>query len=161
MFNQFLTGYEVQQIQNDYETLVVSPEATDLILEYAAYAADSDEEVDAVYKINDQERATELKQAETTGLQEIVAVPKLDRYPFGYLKQGDCVFYISTATDLEEPLEGFPVVPESLRIVDPAGKRWIPYAMKAGPEDAQMRVRLGNLQVGQLIPCYSETEISE
>lgn len=146
-FGGFLTPQEIQIIKSDFENILRAPEATLVALKHklpsSVLADDAFGVIDAGEGI--------ITTTSASCLQEIILVQKHGTrfegiLSFGILTFGDCVFYFSKNTDLE--LGDY----ESLRIVAEEVE-WKPIPKKFKAFYNYLSTRLGNDQVGQVVPC--------
>lgn len=155
-----LTSIELAMIEGDYEEILAGPEATDLTIVYTTRLnAAATPRVDPVYKIDDRQVDSNPIEVSVLGLQQVVKLEDLAKYPFGFLHQGDVIFFFSIAVNFLEPLPGFPVVTESLRIRDVARVLWTPYKQVIQDQPDLLKLRIGNIQYGQALPCYNRVDL--
>lgn len=143
----FLTQQEIELIKSDFETVINSPEATLVALQHklpsSALADDAFGVVDA--------GEGSLLTTSATCLQEMIidtkhGVRNEGILAFGILTFGDCVFYFSKDTDLElGEYESLTIVAENVV--------WKPIPKKFKAFYQYLNTRLGNDQVGQVVPC--------
>lgn len=143
----FLSQQEIELIKSDFEDVLRSPEATLVTLRHRL---PSSVLADDSFGIVDAGEGT-ITTTSATCLQEIIIDTKHGTrnegiLAFGILTFGDCVFYFSKDTDLE--LGDY----ESLRIVA-ENVEWKPIPKRFGAFYQYLNTRLGNDQVGQVVPC--------
>lgn len=154
----FLRPTEVALMRHDYENLVKSQDACEVTLEYLTFADPlAPPDIDPVYK-TDRRISSAIKKTvpKVRCIQQVVNVGDVKFLATQIVTVGDCIFYFSNKQNLLEPLEGFPLVQDSLVVVDPSKTRWVPKLPYPGPLPASLVLRVGNSQIGQPMPCRIE-----
>lgn len=141
--HNFLTGNEISLIRCDWQTLLNSPEATNVTFRYQELTGASDK--DDVFDVED----GSSQQQSFTGrvIQEIVKKHDETLLSFGILEVGDVIFYTDIAHDLSVGIEG------SLEVVGPNNVEWSPVPRNLKEFYNYLLTRLGNSQLAQVIPC--------
>ena len=93
------------------------------------------------------------KEAHFRCIHDVPSVEKLDKYPGGFIKEGESVFYFSTKANLREPIHGFPVIWESLTIIDSQDQAWKPKLIDGAVAAFHHKFRVGQHQIAQAVAC--------
>jgi len=142
----FLSSSEIRMMQNDWERLLLSPEAT--IVTFAYMVGVGSEAVDAAFGVSDFD--SEQEQSFTGRvIQEVVNKRSETLLDWGILREGDVIFYCSKSLDLvpSGAIEG------SMEIVGPQSVRWTPVPRNLEAFHNYLLTRLGSSQMAQVIPC--------
>lgn len=150
----YLMPVEINQIRRDYSDLLASPEATTVELHWSSLVEDAATDLDEVYGTPLAEIDPKQPSLKVRVLQNILKEDDIGRYSFAFAKIGWAVFFLPTELNLDEPLDGFPVVKDSLYITDPSGVNWTPHNHEDGPQASHAVFRLGQYQSGQCILCH-------
>jgi hypothetical protein len=151
----FMPQAEVNMIKADYERNLRSPEASSVTLRWRTLLAPESSPVkDEVYGIDT--RPQEADPKEKTGvaaLHQIVSSKDYKMLATGMVQEGDSIFYFSTTLDLGSPNELEPVIPGSLIIETGDGEKWQPKLRESNFLQRHLGLRIGNLQIGQVMVC--------
>lgn len=143
-----LSSAEIAQIKHDFESLLLSPEATPVTINY--WHATEASNPDDVYDVDDAAKES-VSVPDVRCLQHIVGHRDEEILDYGILHAGDAVFYFSVNLDLQSPMEGKPVFEDSIKIVDPDGIEWSPVLEDLGPLGKHLLTRIGGSQVAQSV----------
>lgn len=151
----YLSATEINIMRRDFEQLLASPEATLVTLRYHSPQTTSTS-FDTVYKKPIQTLAANPTNANARCIHDVLDVEKLKKYPGGFMKEGESVFYFSTLLNLKEPAVGFPVAFDSLLIIDALSQPWKPKLIDGGLAAFHHLFRVGQYQIAQAVACVPQ-----
>lgn len=156
----YLSASEVKIMVRDFERLLRSPEATSVRLRYFPEEipgnASPDEAINRVYKIPNVTSSTQPIEEFYPVIHDVPDTEGLKKYPGGFVREGDSVFYFSKNVNLREPRQGFPVVFDSLLIIDSQDLAWKPRLINGGLASFHHLFRVGQNQIAQAVACFVE-----
>lgn len=152
----FLSAQELTIISRDFQQVLAGAEATPATLSYIVSATPGLTDIDKAFDRDNGPAASGRKTLAIKAIQEHVKPRSLKLLSVGYIEVGDCIFYFSKSVNVKEPVAGFPILWESLRVIDPGSVVWKP---KLLPTSVQARLaiqRLGTDQICQVLVCHPE-----
>ncbi len=139
----FMTMGEYSLVMQDYEMMLLSPEATptwfNIIRKLGGRKND-------VYNHTEAFSVSEFS-VSTPSLQQIVKPVDDEVLAWGILQAGDCIFYVSNNFN-----PGWQDTDE-VYITTPDGLKWVPVPKTMDGFYKFIRARLGSSQVGQCVPA--------
>jgi hypothetical protein len=154
----FLSAQELTIVTTDFERLLTGAEATPITLRYAATGfPGAPPVIDKAFNRNvGPIDPMGLKTATIKAIQEHVKPRSIKLLSIGYLEVGDCIFYFSKSVNLQQPVSGYDVTWDSLRVIDPSGVLWRPKVLPTSVQGKLATERLGSDQICQVLACHPE-----
>jgi hypothetical protein len=140
----FLRPSEANLVKRDYKELLASCEAVTLSI---AYKVPVNPVYDPVYKVTTADSWTNTVIAPSPkAIQQIVKPVHYEVLKWGILEAGDCIFYLPNDIDLSS-------IDYDTCEITAVNVTWIPVPVKRKEFWNYLIHRLGDSQIGQVIPC--------
>lgn len=148
----FFDTFEIGVIETDFLTLLQSPEAHTVTLEYKTWMPDGEDSYDPVYKNNTKPINPDPIEVEIKCVHKVVNEFDVGLLTFRLIKEGDSLFFMYNV-NFKTPDGTNEAVPDSIVMIDGSGKRWFPKVKENEEQRKLTRLLIGEVQYADVLLC--------